>query len=117
MGNLTALWTHVIAPEIFEMCVPRDLVPFVSAEVADCLDSFESFPASPDSCLEFGDPDTCTSSASLVGPLEPDASPALLTDALRVKSLPHVLLQHHLLAMFNLMHPLHLYQQLRAEFL
>ena len=76
LGNLTALWTHVIAPEIFEMRVPRDLVPFVLAEAADCLDSFESFPASPDSCLEFGDPTTCTSSASPVGSLEPDASPA-----------------------------------------
>lgn len=58
------------------MRVPRDLVPFVLAEAADCLDSFESFPASPDSCLEFGDPTTCTSSASPVGSLEPDASPA-----------------------------------------
>ena len=72
---LTAFWTRVIAPEIFEMRVP-DLVPFVLAEAADWLDSFEPPPASPESCLEFEDPITCTSSASPVGSLEPDAPPA-----------------------------------------
>ena len=65
---LTAFWTRVIAPEIFDMRVPRDLVP-------DRLVSFEPPPASPESCLEFEDPTTCTSSASSVGSLEPDAPP------------------------------------------
>ena len=46
------------------MRVPKDLVPFVLAEAADRLVSFEPPPASPESCLEFGDPTTCTSSAS-----------------------------------------------------
>ena len=58
------------------MRVLRDLVPFVLAEAADCLDSFEPPPASPDRCLEFGDPTTWTSSASPVSSLEPDAPPA-----------------------------------------
>lgn len=44
---LTAFWTRVIAPEIFEMRVPRDLVPFVLAEAADRLVSFEPPLASP----------------------------------------------------------------------
>ena len=76
LAYLRAFSAHVIAPETFEMCVPRDLLPFVLDEAANCLDSFEPLPASPDSCLEFGDPTTCTSSAPPVGSLEPDAPPA-----------------------------------------
>ena len=76
LQHLTALWTRVVAPEIFEMRVPRNLVPFVLAEAADCLDSFEPPPASSDSYMEFGDPTTCTSSAASYGSLDPDAPPA-----------------------------------------
>ena len=36
---LISLWMHVIAPEIFEMHVPRDLLPFVLAEPVDWLES------------------------------------------------------------------------------
>ena len=76
LSYLTALWRRVIAQEIFEMRVPRDLVPFVSAEAAETLDSFERPSVSPDSYLEFGDPTTCISSASPAGSLEPNAPTA-----------------------------------------
>ena len=76
LAYLRAFWARVIATEIFEMRVPRGLVPFVLSEAADFLDSIELPPASPDSCLE-------------------------------LETLPNVLLQHHLLAPWNLMHPLH----------
>ena len=40
---LTALWTRVIAPEIFEMRVPRDLLPFTLPETnKDTLDDMDT---------------------------------------------------------------------------
>lgn len=40
---LTALWTRVIAPEIFEMRVPRDLLPFILPETnKDTLDDMDT---------------------------------------------------------------------------
>ena len=49
LRNLTALWTRVIAPEVFEMRVPRDLLPLILAEPVDRLDPLElPLSASPD---------------------------------------------------------------------
>ena len=40
---LTALWTRVIAPKIFEMRVPRDLLPFILPETnKDTLDDMDT---------------------------------------------------------------------------
>ncbi|KAJ7376530.1 hypothetical protein OS493_034267, partial [Desmophyllum pertusum] len=73
---LTALWTRVIAPEIFEMRVPRKLLPFVLAVPVDLLESLESPPsASPVDGMKPEDPTTCSSSASPVESLGPVAPP------------------------------------------
>ena len=60
---LTALWMLVIAPEVFEMRVPRNLLPFVLDEPAESLHSSKRSPLeSPDCSVIPGDPTTCTSS-------------------------------------------------------
>ena len=60
---LTALWMLVTAPEVFEMRVPRNLLPFVLDELAESLySSKRSPPESPDCGVIPGDPTTCTSS-------------------------------------------------------
>jgi len=41
LSYLTTLWTLVIAPEGFEMHVPRDLNPFVITETFDSLNYFK----------------------------------------------------------------------------
>ena len=71
LSNLTALWMRVIAPEIFEMCVPRNLLPFVLPPSG-----------SPDGGLDSEDLTTCTSlnspddSMEPVMPFEPPSDPA-----------------------------------------
>ena len=60
---LTALWMLVIAPEVFEMRVPRNLLPFVLDEPSQSLHSSKQSPLeSPDCGVIPGDPTTCTSS-------------------------------------------------------
>ena len=60
---LTALWMLVIAPEVFEMRVPRNLLPFVLDESAESLYSSKWSPSeSPDCGVIPGDPTTSTSS-------------------------------------------------------
>ena len=60
---LTALWMLVIAPEVFEMRVPRNLLPFVLDEPSESLHSSKQSPLeSPDCGVIPGDPTTCTSS-------------------------------------------------------
>ena len=60
---LTALWMLVIAPEVFEMRVPSNLLPFVLNEPTDSLYSSKRSPLeSPDCGVIPGDPTTCTSS-------------------------------------------------------
>lgn len=60
---LTAFWMRVVAPKIFEMCVPRDLLPFILPQLnpddtndmdARNTDFFPS--ASPDENSELLDP-------------------------------------------------------------
>ena len=60
---LTALWMLAIAPEVFEMGVPRNLLPFVLDEPADSLYSSKRSPLEFSDCGVIpGDPTTCTSS-------------------------------------------------------
>ena len=90
---LTALWTRAIAPKVFEMRVPRGLIPFVLTESVDFLDYCEPHHTSPGcepqhaspGCepqhpspvcvLKPDDPTTCTSLASPINSVEPDATP------------------------------------------
>lgn len=72
LRNLTALWTRVISPEVFEMRVPRDLLPLILTEPVDRLDPLEPpLSASPvDGLTPDNDDDpiatTCTSLPSTV---------------------------------------------------
>ena len=60
---LTALWMLVISPEVFEMRVPRNLLPFVLDEPSESFHSSKQSPLeSPDCGVITGDPTTCTSS-------------------------------------------------------
>ena len=60
---LTALWMLVIALEVFEMRVPRSLLPFVLDEPAESLYSSKRSPLESPGCGVIpGDPTTCTSS-------------------------------------------------------
>ena len=75
LSYLTALWMRVIAPEIFEMRVPRNLLPFVLPP-----------PGSPDGGLDPKDLTTCTSLTPPNDSMEPvvpfeSASPSDDTDA------------------------------------
>ena len=57
----------VIAPEVFEMRVPRNLLPFVLDEPSESLHSSKQSPLeSPDCGVIPGDPTTCTSSSESV---------------------------------------------------
>lgn len=74
LSYLTALWMRVIAPEIFEMRVPRNLLPFVLPPSG-----------SPDGGLDPEDLTTCTSSTQPDDSMEPvvpfeSASPSNVTD-------------------------------------
>ena len=60
LSYLTALWMRVIAPEIFEMRVPRNLLPFVLPPSG-----------SPDGGLDPEDLTTCTSSTPPDDSMEP----------------------------------------------
>ena len=117
LDYLTALWTRVIAPEIFEMRVPMDFLPFVLAEPVDCLDTFQPSPASADSCLGCRDPTTCTSLASPVDSLEPaSATPTESKDAVVPVSSaslsdlcePQHLICHHLSERLNILLTAHI---------
>ena len=80
LSYLTALWTRVIAPEIFEMRVPRDLLPLILAEPVDIFDPLEHpLSASPVDGSTPEDPPICTSLASPVDCLEADVLPKQLT--------------------------------------
>lgn len=73
-GAISALWMRVIAPEIFEMHVPRNLLPFVLPPSG-----------SPEGGLDPEDLTTCTSSTppdDYVEPVVPfeSASPSDVTD-------------------------------------
>ena len=74
LSYLTALWMRVICLEIFEMRVPRNLLPFVLPPSG-----------SPDGGLDPEDLTTCTSSTPLDDSMEPvvpfeSASPSDVTD-------------------------------------
>ena len=74
LSYLTALWMSVIAPEIFEMRVPRNLLPFVLTPSG-----------SSDGGLDPKELTTCTSSTPLDDSMEPvvpfgSASPSNVTD-------------------------------------
>lgn len=74
LSNLTALWMRVIAPEIFEMHVRRNFLPFVLP-----------LSGSPDGELDPEDLTTCTSLTSPDDSMEPvvpfeSASPSDVTD-------------------------------------
>ena len=38
---LTAFWKRVIAPELIEMCVPRNLMPFVLPDIKNAPDGIK----------------------------------------------------------------------------
>ena len=93
LSYLTTLWTLVIAPEVFEMRVPRDLNPFILTEPVESLDDFKPPLAVPVDTMETEEPTTHTSSALPVDEMEPKdpticASSALLDDSLESFSAP-----------------------------
>jgi len=93
LSYLTTLWTLVIAPEVFEMHVPRDLNPFILTETVESLDDFKPPLAVPVDTMEPEEPTTHTSSALPVDEIEPKdpttcTSSALLDDSLESFSAP-----------------------------
>ena len=93
VSYLKTLWTRVIAPEVFEMRVPRDLNPFVLTEPVESLDYFKSPLAVPVDTMEPEEPTTYMSSALPVDEMEPEdpatcTSSALLDDCLESFSSP-----------------------------
>ena len=90
----TTLWTLiVIAPEVFEMRVPRDLNPFILTEPVESLDDFKQPLAVRVDTMEPEEPTTHTSSALPVDEMEPKdpttcTSSALLDDSLESFSAP-----------------------------